>query len=208
MSFLRYYDEAVINYFKIINYQDAVEGSSSIPQITFAIPSRKGVKLNIHPENLTPFLPLISITQVNLSPTSETNIVKNRVTRPFVYKKDISEKYYYGSELMPYNINYQVDVFSLLQNEHNSIRERILYNLHKKNYIRVDVDTNNINIYTNAYIYNISTSDSMSYSEISDTSERIFHDSFSFSLYGYLMNNEYKEHTVLEIQYEPLDVQK
>ena len=81
---------------------------------------------------------------------------------------------------MPYNINYQVDVFSLLQNEHNSIRERILYNLHKKNYIRVDVDTNNINIYTNAYIYNISTSDSMSYSEISDTSERIFHDSFSF----------------------------
>ena len=55
MSFLRYYDEAVINYFKIINYQDAVEGSSSIPQITFAIPSRKGVKLNIHPEKFNAY---------------------------------------------------------------------------------------------------------------------------------------------------------
>lgn len=208
MSFLRYYDEAVINYFKSINFQNAVEGSNPTPQITFAIPSRKGVKLNIHPENLTPLLPLISITQINLSSTGETNIVKSRVTRPFVYKKDETDKYYYGVELMPYNINYQVDVFSILQNEHNSLREKILYNLHKKNYIKVELDVNNINISVNGYIYNISTTDSTSYNEIPDTSERLFHDSFSFSLYGFLLNSEYKEHTVLDIEYEIADVQK
>ncbi len=197
MSFLRYYDEAVVNYFSDIKIEDGDTLRS--PQVLLAIPSRQGVKLNVTNDN-TAVLPLISITRTGLSATSETNLVKSHVTRPYLYNISSNKKYFEGADFMPYNFSYQIDFFSLVQDMHNEIVEQILFKVHKNHYVTVKIDIANHNIEMNSYIHSISFSDSTSYTQIADNVSRIFHGTLNFSLYGFLIDVKRNTPTVLSDQ--------
>ena len=81
-SVLRYYDEAVIEYFKDIEIHDGVDLRT--PQIQFSIPSSNGYKLDKDLENRTAILPLIVITRSSITPVSATPLIKNAITRPMI----------------------------------------------------------------------------------------------------------------------------
>jgi hypothetical protein len=198
LSFLRYYDEAVVNYFNDIKIEDGDTLRS--PQVLLGTPSRQGVKLNVTNDN-TAVLPLISVIRTGLSATSETNLVKSHVTRPNLYNINSTETYFEGAELMPYNFSYQIDFFSLVQDMHNEIVEQMLFKVHKKHYIKVKIDVVNHNIETNLYIHNISFNDSTSYTQIADTASRIFHGTLNFNLYGFLIDIKRNTPTVLREEY-------
>ena len=96
------------------------------------------------------------------------------------------KKVYEGAEMMPYNIDYQVDFFALTQEMHNDITEQLLFNLYKRHYIKTFIEISNHNLEVNSYIHNVSLSDSTPYMELPDTSTRIFHGVVTFNLYTML----------------------
>lgn len=200
MSTIRFYDEAVIAYFKDKIKIDTGEGINS-PQVTFALPSRQSFKLEISSSG-TPILPLIAIIRTGLSPNAETKIVKKNIHRPMLFDISQNKKVYEGAELMPYNINYQVDYFSLTQEIHNQLTESILFNLYKHHYIRTFIDVANHNLVINGYIYDIASTDSTPYMEIPDTSTRIFHGTVTFSLYTMLIDPNYYTRSVINVEEE------
>lgn len=200
MSVIRFYDESVITYFKDNIKVDNGEGLES-PQVTFALPSRQGVKLDIS-RSKTPILPLLAIIRTGLSPNPETRIVKNKIHRPMLYNISNDLTVYEGAEMMPYNINYQVDYFTLTQEMHNDITEQLLFNLYKHHYIKTFIEISNHNLEINGYIYDVSLNDSTSYVELPDTSTRIFHGVATFNLYTMLLDPNYYTKTVLNINLE------
>lgn len=203
MSFLRYYDEAVVNYFTDIKIEDGDTLRS--PQVLLGTPSRQGVKLNVTDDN-TAVLPLISVIRSGMTATNETNLVKAHVTRPHLYSINSTENYFEGAELMPYNFSYQIDFFSLVQDMHNEIVEQLLFKVHKKHYVKVKIDVVNHNIEMNSYIHNISFNDSTSYTQIADAISRIFHGTLNFNLYGFLIDVKRTTPTVLSEQYSIKDI--
>jgi len=202
LSFLRFYDEAVVSYFSNIKIEDG-NGLRS-PQVMLGTPSRQGVKLNVT-NDTTPVLPLISIVRTGMNATSETNLVKSHVTRPHVYSLNSTGKLYEGFETMPYNFVYQVDYFSLVQDMHNSITEQLLFRVHKNHYIKVLIDTTNHHYEVNPYIHSISLSDATTYTQIADNVSRIFHGTLGFSLYGFLINEKFVTPSVLSTTIEIKD---
>lgn len=200
MSVIRFYDESVIAYFKDNIKVDNGEGLES-PQVTFALPSRQGVKLDVS-RSKTPILPLLAIIRTGLSPNPETRIVKNKIHRPMLYNISNDLTVYEGAEMMPYNINYQVDYFTLTQEMHNDITEQLLFNLYKRHYIKTFIEISNHNLEINGYIYDVSLNDSTSYAELPDTSTRIFHGVATFNLYTMLLDSNYYTKTVLNINLE------
>lgn len=200
MSVIRFYDESVIAYFKDNIKVDNGEGLES-PQVTFALPSRQGVKLDVS-RSKTPILPLLAIIRTGLSPNPETRIVKNKIHRPMLYNISNDLTVYEGAEMMPYNINYQVDYFTLTQEMHNDITEQLLFNLYKHHYIKTFIEISNHNLEINGYIYDVSLNDSTSYVELPDTSTRIFHGVATFNLYTMLLDSNYYTKTVLDIKLE------
>ena len=200
MSVIRFYDESVIAYFKDNIKVDNGEGLES-PQVTFALPSRQGVKLDVS-RSKTPILPLLAIIRTGLSPNPETKIVKNKIHRPMLYNISNDLTVYEGAEMMPYNINYQVDYFTLTQEMHNDITEQLLFNLYKRHYIKTFIEISNHNLEVNGYIYDVSLNDSTSYVELPDTSTRIFHGVATFNLYTMLLDPNYYTKTVLNINLE------
>lgn len=200
MSVIRFYDESVIAYFKDNIKVDNGEGLES-PQVTFALPSRQGVKLDVS-RSKTPILPLLAIIRTGLSPNPETRIVKNKIHRPMLYNISNDLTVYEGAEMMPYNINYQVDYFTLTQEMHNDITEQLLFNLYKRHYIKTFIEISNHNLEINGYIYDVSLNDSTSYVELPDTSTRIFHGVATFNLYTMLLDSNYYTKTVLDIKLE------
>jgi len=200
LSVIRFYDESVIAYFKDNIKVDNGEGLES-PQVTFALPSRQGVKLDVS-RSKTPILPLLAIIRTGLSPNPETRIVKNKIHRPMLYNISNDLTVYEGAEMMPYNINYQVDYFTLTQEMHNDITEQLLFNLYKRHYIKTFIEISNHNLEINGYIYDVSLNDSTSYVELPDTSTRIFHGVATFNLYTMLLDSNYYTKTVLDIKLE------
>ena len=195
MSFLRYYDEAVVDYFKTLEIEDGEEKRS--PQVLFAVPSRQGVKLNVN-EDKVPIMPFISVIRSGISPNTQTPIVKGHVHRPRIFSLDSSKKHYVGTELMPYNLNYQVDIFSLIQDMYYSIIEEIIFKMYKKHYVRTQFETDGHVITNNGYITNISYNDSTSYSQIASNLNRIFHGVVTFTLEANIVSTDFKTHSVLE----------
>jgi len=195
ISTLRYYDEAVVNYFKNITVEDG-DGSRRTPQILFSIPSRQSLKLQLS-NSSTPLFPLLYVTRTGFSPANETNIVKGHVTRPHIFELNSSEHYFEGAEMLPYNLIYQLDYMTIVQEMHNQITEQLLFNLHKKHYIKVRIELSNIIIESNAYIDNINVNDSSSYDKVEDSVNRIFHGTIGFNLYAYLFDPKYATHSVL-----------
>ena len=200
MSIIRFYDESIIAYFKDNIKVDNGEGLKS-PQVTFALPSRQGVKLDIS-RSKTPILPLLAIIRTGLSPNPETKIVKNKIHRPMLYNISNDLTVYEGAEMMPYNINYQVDYFTLTQEMYNDITEQLLFNLYKRHCIKTFIEISNHNLEVNGYIYDVSLNDSTSYVELPDTSTRIFHGVATFNLYTMLLDPNYYTKTVLNINLE------
>lgn len=202
MSYLRYYDNSVIEYFKTIYIETPEE--VKIPQIAFALPSRQGIKLQTS-DNKTPLFPFISIIRTGLTPNNETRIVKNKITRPFLLNINKEMNLYEGAEFMPYNLNYQVDYFSLIQEQFNILTEKILFKLHKKHFIKTMIDFSNHNASVNGYISNVSFVDSTSYAEVPDNSSRMFHGTINFILETFLIDPNYATKSVLTINEEIID---
>lgn len=198
MSVIRFYDESVVAYLKNNIKVDTGRGVDS-PQVTFALPSRQGVKLETT-ESKTPILPLLAVIRTGLSPNPETKIVKNKVHRPMIYNISENQRVYEGVEAMPYNIAYQLDYFSLTQEMHNEISEQLLFNLLKRHYIKTFIEISNHNLEVNGYIYNVTLSDSTTYMEVPDTSTRIFHGTSTFDLYTMLLDPNYYTKTVLDVE--------
>ena len=200
LSVIRFYDESVVAYFKDNIKVDTGEGVDS-PQVTFALPSRQGVKLEVS-ESKTPLLPLLAVVRTGLSPNPETKIVKSKVNRPMLYSISSDKRVYEGAEMMPYNINYQLDYFTLTQEMYNEISEKLLFCLFKRHSVKTFVEISNHNLEVNGYIHDVSLTDSTPYVELPDTSTRIFHGTATFSLYTMLLDPNYYTRSVLDISLE------
>lgn len=195
MSFLRYYDEAVLDYFKTIEIEDGEEKRS--PQVLFGTPSRQGIKLNLNDDNV-PIMPFISVVRSSIAPNQQTKIIKGHINRPRIFTLDSNEKHYVGTELLPYDLNYQVDIFALVQDMFHNLIEQIIFKVYKKHYVRVQIETNGHVITHNGYIYNVSYNDATTYHQIAATVTRIFHGVLTFSLEANILNTDFKTMTVLE----------
>jgi len=195
-SVLRYYDEAVLNYYSTIQFDDGKETRNA--QTVLAIPSRKGAELLLSNE-VTPVLPMIVVTRQEITPTPETFLIKNQITRPHILNLNENKNVYDGIEVMPYNMKYQLDFYSLQQQVHNIILEQLLFLTYKKAYIKTLIEINIHQIEVNAYIKDINYSDSTTYVQITDQSTRIFHGVISFTLCGFLYNDKRAVSTVKEI---------
>ncbi len=195
MSFLRHYDEAVVDYFQSLEINDGSEKRT--PQVLFAVASRQGVKLNVN-EDTVPIMPFMAVTRTSIQPNTQTSIVKGHVHRPRVFTLDSNRTSYTGTELMPYNLNYQVDIFALVQDMYYSIIEEIIFKMYKKHYIRTQFETDGHMITNNGYITNISYNDSTSYSQVASNLNRIFHGVVTFTLEANIVNTEFKTTSVLE----------
>ena len=205
-SVLRYYDEAVIDYFKEIEIHDGIEFRN--PQIQFSIPSSNGYKLDKDVENRTPILPLIVISRTGLNPVSATNIIKNAITRPMIFNINHSKKVFEGIEVLYYGLNYKVMFFSLQREMHNSILEQIAFKLHQNHSIKAFIEISNHNIETNNYISDINLSDSTTYEQIEDTNERIFVGEASFILNAKLFKVKRNTPSVLAVTNDIYDNEK
>jgi hypothetical protein len=179
-SVLRYYDEAVIEYFKDIEIHDGVELRT--PQIQFSIPSTNGYKLIKDNENRTPILPMIVITRTNIAPNSATPMIKKSAIRPRILNLNSNTKTFDGIEILYYNLQYKIMFFSLTREMHNSILEQLAFKLYQDHYIKAHIEILNHNIQTNNYISDISINDSTGYEQIEDTAERVFIGDASFIL--------------------------
>ena len=197
-SVLRYYDEAVIEYFKDIEIHDGVELRT--PQIQFSIPSSNGYKLDKDLENRTAILPLIVITRSSITPVSATPLIKNAITRPMILNLNENGKIHEGIEVLYYGLNYKIAFFSLFREIHNSILEQIAFKLYQKHSIKAFIDISNHTIETNNYISDVSINDSTTYDQIDDTTERIFMGDGSFILNVKLFKAIRNTATVLQVK--------
>jgi len=197
-SVLRYYDEAVIEYFKDIEIHDGVDLRT--PQIQFSIPSSNGYKLDKDLENRTAILPLIVITRSSITSVSATPLIKNAITRPMILNLNENGKIHEGIEVLYYGLNYKIAFFSLFREIHNSILEQIAFKLYQKHSIKAFIDISNHTIETNNYISDVSINDSTTYDQIDDTTERIFMGDGSFILNVKLFKAIRNTATVLQVK--------
>lgn len=192
----RIFDEAVVKYFNVIKVEDGEVRRT--PQIAMAIPSRQTFDIELNNEN-TPILPLIVITRVGKGEIAESNIVRKHRTRPIIMTLNKNQKAFSGIELMPWLYNYQVDYFSLTKEMFEDMDNQIAFRLKKHNWVKAINSLNDTTITSNAYLYNVSFSDATTYTEVADTTNRIFHGSANFTIYGYISNEEYATRSVLKI---------
>ncbi len=197
MSCIRCFNEAVVNYFTKIQIEDGLEKRS--PQVALAIPSRQGLSLNLNNEN-TPIMPIIVVTRNSLNLINESYMARRRTIRPLIYSLNKNNKTYDGIELMHCTYGYQIDYMALYQDMFDSMTEQIIFNTVEKNYIKTLININNHTIKTNALIQNVTINDSTTYNQMPDESNRVFHGSISFLLYGFIANDEYSTRSVLDIQ--------
>lgn len=197
-SVLRYYDEAVVEYFKDIQIHDGVELRT--PQIQFSIPSSNGYKLDKDIENRTAILPLIVITRSSINPVSATPLIKNAITRPMILNLNENKKIYEGIEVLYYGLTYKLVFFSLIREMHNTILEQIAFKLHQNHCIKALIDITNHTIKTNNYISDISINDSTTYDQIDDTTEKLFMGDASFILNAKLFKSTRNTASILEIK--------
>lgn len=200
-SVLRYYDEAVLNFFSNISINDGVEIRNA--QTVLAIASRKGTDLLLS-DDITPVLPMIVVTRTDISPSSATFMIKNQITRPQILKLNQNDDVYDGIEVMPFDLKYVVDFYSLQQEMHNYILEKMLFLTYKKATVKTLIDINNQKIEINPYIKDIAYSDTTTFTQVPDTSNRIFHGVFNFTLSAYLYNDVRAVTSVKEIHREIL----
>jgi hypothetical protein len=194
---IRYFDDAVCDYFRSIKIEDGAEYRT--PQIAFAIPSRQSFDIKLNNEN-SPIMPLLVVTRTGLSDVPESNIVKGHVSRPLVYSLTKNKKIYEGVELMYILYNYTLDIMALTDEMFNSLHQQILFRLKKHHYVPVKMTINNHEITHNSYIYNINFSDNTTYQQIPDTTNRLLHSSITFNVYGIITNDEYANKSVLHIK--------
>lgn len=204
VSCLRYYDEAIINYISSINI-DVGSGREFSPQVIMAIPSRHGQKIELEKSTDTPKLPFITLIRSGIAQVTETNIIRGRVTRPSIYTLHNEKKFYFGADSMPYDLNYNINFFSLESETHNQLTEVLLYKLKKKYSIPVFIDIQNVNVRVRTFIHDVAFSDQTSYEQVADNNTRIFHGTLSFALYCYLINTEVQTHVVQNIENKILD---
>lgn len=200
-SVLRYYDEAVLNFFSNISIDDGVEIRNA--QTVLAIASRKGTDLLLS-DDTTPVLPMIVVTRTDISPTPATFMIKNQITRPQILKLNQNDDIYDGIEVMPFDLKYVVDFYSLQQEMHNYILEKMLFLTYKNATVKTLIDINNQKIEINPYIKDIAYSDTTTFTQVPDTSNRIFHGVFNFTLSAYLYNDVRAVTSVKEIHNEIL----
>lgn len=197
MPCIRYFDEATVAYFKSIRIEDGDTIRS--PQLALAIPSRQGLDIKLNNDKY-PVLPIIVVTRTGISYLPESGLVTAHVYRPMIFSLNSSKLAYDGIELMYTNYNYQIDYFAITEEMFNSMHEQILFKLRKKKYVPVKIANNNHYVVHNGAILDISFSDSTSYSEIPDSDTRLFHATVSFSVNGFISNDEYATRSILKIK--------
>lgn len=191
---IRNYDEALINYFSSIQIDDGIELRN--PQVVLSIPSFQGSKLQVS-ESWTPIFPIITITRVGLTHHQSTEIIKARKLRPYVNKINFDNKTFSQAEVMPYIINYKVDMWSLTMEQGLNITEDIIFKIVNEPYIEAHFSINNVNMFLPGYIQNYNFSDGTSYETIGDEDNRIIKHSITLDLFSYLIKANKSTKSVL-----------
>jgi len=194
-SSIRQHDEAVLRYFGNLLIDDGENRRP--PQTVFAIPSFQGSKLQVS-ESWTPIFPLIVVTRTGIEKVPATNIIKGRKYRPAVTYLNEDTKTMSQAEIMPYNINYKIDVISLFMEQNLQILESIIWKLEKSPGVLVNIPANTLNIQVSAYISNYTVSDSTNYENIPDEENRIIKNTITLSLFSYFVDTRYGAKTVLK----------
>lgn len=191
----RYFDEAVMKYFEDVKIHDGERYRA--PQIVLALPSRQGHDVVVNNENI-PVYPIIVIQPVDITEQPESWAIKSHVTRPMVLTINRAKKMHDGVEIMYVQYNYAIKFAALTQEMYNIIREKLMFKLKKHSYVKVFVNASNTVIRTPALIRNVSFSNGMNYDELADTANRIFNGSVTFTLDGFITNEEYATRSIMK----------
>lgn len=191
---IRNYDEALIQYFSNIQIDDGIE--LRYPQVVLSIPSFQGSKLQVS-ESWTPIFPIITITRVGLSHHQASEIIKARKLRPFVSRINFDNKTFSQAEVMPYIINYKLDIWSLTMEQCLSLSEEIIFKIENEPYVETHFNINNVNMFLPGYIQNFNFNDGTSYELIGDEDNRIIKHTITLDLFSYFVKSNKSTKSVL-----------
>jgi len=198
MNSVRLYDNGLVEYLKQNLTVDDGEDDGRKPQVIFASPSKKALVVDMS-DNNTPILPILTVTREGFSRHETSGIVKTHLSRPFIHTHTRDKKNIYGSDFLPYVINYKVDVWSLTQGMHTDIIVQLLWLMEKKPSIPVRGTIANREIKMNGYVEGYDISDSSTYDELSDENMRIFRSTLTIKMFAWLTKTETNKKTVFEI---------
>jgi hypothetical protein len=195
---IRFYDNGIVEYLKENIIVDDGEDDGRTPQVIFALPSKNSLSVDMS-DNNTPIFPILTVTRDGFTRHEISGIVKTHLSRPFIHTHSRDKKNIYGSDFLPYNINYKIDVWSLTHRMHTDIITQLLWLMEKKPSVPVNGVVSNREIRMNGYIEGYDISDSTTYDELSDENMRMFRTTLSIKLFGWLTKIETNKKTVFEV---------
>lgn len=195
---IRFYDEALKNYFRDVRVEDGESYRS--PQVIMATASRrKNYSLEMSDDN-QPLMPLITLIREGVDRNDKiTGMVKNQLIRPPVFKRGENWKYYIGNYIMPYYINYKLDVWSLTQDMNLGIIEQLIWKLERRPYLELSIVMNDINFQIRSRIEDYNLNDITTYEEFGDETFRIFRNNVSFKLDARLISDQWITPSIVKI---------
>jgi len=198
MNSVRLYDNGLVEYLRQNITIDDGEDDGRKPQVIFASPSKKALVVDMS-DNNTPILPILTVTREGFSRHETSGIVKTHLSRPFIHTHTRDKRNIYGSDFLPYTINYKIDIWSLTQGMHSDIMTQLIWLMEKKPSIPVRGIFANREIKMNGYIESYDISDASTYDELSDENMRVFRSTLTIKLFGWLTKTETNKKTVFEV---------
>lgn len=182
------YEEALLSYFKDLEIDDGENKRN--PQVLLAVSSRSASSLIVSKDN-TPILPIITLTRTGFNLIESSHIVKGHITRKFRARAARNRKSIIMTDLMPFEIGYKLDIWTLYTAHHLSLLEQIIWKLEKTPWVNVIQDFNGVSNVTPGYIREWSVGDNTTYDNITEENYRIFKGSVDFKFFIQLAKSDY-----------------
>ena len=188
------YEEALLTYFKNLEISDGE--TTRNPQVVLAVSSRASSELIVS-DDFTPVLPIITLSRTGFSKIEASHIIKAHRTRKFRMRATQNKKTFMSADLMPFEMAYKLDIWSLYTAHHLSLAEQIIWKLEETPWINVIQETLGNSHVLPAYIREWNVGEQTTYEGITEENYRIFKLSFDFKLFIQLLNDNYASYSVL-----------
>ena len=188
------YEEALLSYFKDLEISDGE--SIRNPQVVLAISSRSSSELLLS-EDFTPILPILTLTRAGFNKIDASDIVKSHITRKFRFRGTQNRKSFMVADLMPFEMSYKLDIWTLYTAHHLSLAEQIIWKFEKTPWINVSQEFLGVSHVTPAYIREWTIGDQSLYDNVTEENYRLFKLSFDFKLFIQLLKDDYATYSAL-----------
>jgi hypothetical protein len=188
------YEEALLSYFKDLEIDDGENTRN--PQVLLAVSSRSASELIVSNDN-TPVLPLLTLTRTGFSSIDASHIVKSHITRKFRMRGTQNRRSFMVTDLMPFEMSYKLDIWTLYTSHHLSLIEQIIWKLEKNPWVNVVQEFNGVPNVTPGYIRQWTVGDQTAYDNITEENYRIFKSSIDFKFFIQLVNDNYAKPSLL-----------